>query len=166
MMRAAVVILLLLVSVGTQAKNIAVDTCIDLAAKAYKIDPLPLHVIRKVEAGQPGTVSRNDNGTADLGPMQINSIHLKTFSAFGITYADLRDNADCKNVWAAAFLYRKHLNALDGDVVRAIAQYHSRTPRFAYRYLGLVKKVIDREIALRERVNTRATASPRFAAIP
>lgn len=148
------------------AKNIAVERCIDLAAKAYKIDPLALHVIRKVEAGQPGTVSRNDNGTDDLGPMQINTIHLDTFRGFGITYEDLRDNNDCKNVWAAAYLYKRHLKAQQGNVAKAIAYYHSRTPKFATRYLGLVKGVIDKEIAERERMSQLSRAQkPRLATI-
>lgn len=166
MIRPLMLMLALAWTSGAVAKNIAVDTCIELAAKAYKIDPLPLQVIRKVEAGQPGTVSRNDNGTEDLGPMQINTIHLETFKGFGISYADLRDNTDCKNVWAAAFLYRKHLNAQGGNVAMAIAYYHSRTPKFAYRYLGLVKSVIDKEIRVRQQMNREVSrGKPRLATI-
>lgn len=127
-----------------------VHGCIRVAAKAFGIEPLPLEVLLKVEAGALGMASPNKDGSRDLGPMQINTVHLETFAKFGITYEDLRDNVGCKNVWAGAYLYALEYRRLHGDVALAIAYYHSRTPERVQIYLDMVRQVIDREIRARQ----------------
>lgn len=140
-----------------------VDACIALAARAFALDPLPLRILRRTEAGQVGTEARNDDGSVDLGPMQINSVHLPEFARFGLGYADLRDNRGCANVLAAAYLFKRHLVAERGNVAMAIADYHSRDPRHALRYLGLVQQAIAAE---RRSLARRSAATPEHAASP
>ncbi len=122
-----------------------VDACIAVAADAFGIDALPLKILHRTEAGREGLAQANDDGSVDLGPMQINSVHLGEFARFGIDYEDLRDNRGCANVLAAAYLFKRHLVAERGDVAMAIADYHSRNPRLALRYLGLVQQAIAAE---------------------
>ena len=47
--------------------------CMLAVSQFYHLPPRVLPSIQVVEAGQPGTVSRNFNGTADLGVMQVNT---------------------------------------------------------------------------------------------
>lgn len=122
-----------------------VPRCIRLAAEGFGIDPLPLEILREVEGGRPGLESRNTNGTRDLGVMQINSSWLRTLAGFGIDEADVRDSV-CINVYVAAWIFVQELNRT-GDVVVAMARYHSPTPRHQARYLGLVQRAIERRLA-------------------
>lgn len=122
-----------------------VSRCIRSAADGFGIDPLPLEILREVEGGRPGLESRNTNGTRDLGVMQINSSWLRTLSSFGIGESDVRDSV-CINVYVAAWIFVQELNR-SGDVVLAMARYHSPTPRHQARYLGLVQRVIERRLA-------------------
>lgn len=122
-----------------------VEACIVEAAQAFAIDALPLRVLQRTEAGRVGLAQPNDDGSVDLGPMQVNSVHLAEFARFGIGYDDLRDNRGCANVLAAAYLFKRHLVAEHGDVAMAMADYHSRNPRHALRYLERVQQAIAAE---------------------
>jgi hypothetical protein len=134
-----------------------VDACIVEAARAFAIDALPLRVLHRTEAGRVGLAQPNDDGSVDLGPMQVNSVHLAEFARFGIGYEDLRDNRGCANVLAAAYLFKRHLVAERGDVAMAIADYHSRNPSHALRYLERVQQAIAAE---RRDLARRAGGSP------
>ena len=128
-----------------------VARCIDRVSATFGIDALPLELLREVEGGQAGTVRRNRDGSEDLGPMQVNSVHLPMLAAFGITREDLRDNRGCRNVLAATLLYLRHLRASRGDPARAIARYHSATPRHARRYLMRIQAAIQRRQGMASR---------------
>ena len=54
-----------------------VSQCVATASRTYGVPELVIRSILKVEGGQVGTMSRNTNGSFDLGPMQINTINLK-----------------------------------------------------------------------------------------
>ena len=58
------------------APTSVVDSCVKKSSIHYKLNPLVLKAILKVEGGKIGTVSKNTNGSYDLGLMQINTIHL------------------------------------------------------------------------------------------
>ena len=47
--------------------------CMLSVSQFYHLPPRVLPSIQVVEAGEPGTISRNRNGTGDLGVMQVNS---------------------------------------------------------------------------------------------
>lgn len=149
-MRIVPVLLIVVAALAPSARTLAaaerdVPRCIQTAATVFGIDPLPLEILREVEGGRPGLESRNTNGTRDLGVMQINSSWLKTLAGFGINETDVRDSA-CINVYVAAWIYVQELNR-SGDVVLAMARYHSPTPRHQARYLGLVQRAIARRLA-------------------
>ena len=136
--------------------------CIELISRQFGIDPLPIELLAELEGGWPGAVRRNDNGTEDLGPMQVNSIHLAEFAALGISHEDLRDNRGCRNVFVAVVLYLRHLKDSNGNPAQAIARYHSKTPEHAAKYLGRAAKIIRQ----RSRADARSdTAKPLAARV-
>jgi soluble lytic murein transglycosylase-like protein len=112
-----------------------------------------------VEAGQPGAISRNFNGTGDLGVMQVNTVwvpylarswHLPPRVVAGRLIDD-----PCFNIAAAGAIMRIYLDEARGDVVQAVGYYHSHTPelatdyqmkviRAAYRLFGRSRPVVVR----------------------
>lgn len=146
--RPLLVLLALLAACASFSADAAEDPareCIAGAARAFGVDETVLSLLREVEGGWPGAEVRNTNGSHDLGVMQVNTIHLRYFAQFGVTREDLRDSA-CINVYAGTHLYARHLQETGGDVPRAMAAYHSKTPRFAARYLERIQAVIARRL--------------------
>lgn len=120
-----------------------VQACLKYAAGAFGLNVLHLEVLRTIEGGRTGTQSRNENGTYDLGPMQVNTRWLKQVARFGVTADALRDHA-CVNAVVAAWIYKQEIALVEGNVALAIANYHSKTPRHQARYLGLALRAIER----------------------
>lgn len=107
--------------------------CIYQAAKEYT---LPVEIIVAVlvaEGGKVGAVSKNTNGTYDIGPMQVNSIHTSSDPA-----GSLKKNAllydGCYNVAYGAYRLRVEIDRVS-DFWTGVGNYHSRTPRLRERYL-------------------------------
>ena len=114
--------------------------CMARSAAAYKLPLVLLQAIAKTEGGTTGTVSRNKNGSVDMGVMQVNSIHLQSaphrFLARGVTAQQLI-NDDCINIAAGASILRYEIDRAP-DFWTGVARYHSRTPQFASIYLAKV----------------------------
>ncbi len=114
--------------------------CMAESAAAYKLPLVLLQAIAKTEGGSTGTVSRNKNGSVDMGVMQVNSIHLQSaphhFLARGVTASQLI-NDDCVNIAAGASILRYEIDRAP-DFWTGVARYHSRTPHFAAIYLAKV----------------------------
>jgi len=122
-----------------------VALCIETAARSFNIPELPLWIILDVERGTLGKVSMNTNGTYDIGPMQINSIWLKRIAPYGITEHAVKNNL-CMNVYVGAWIFTKELRE-HGTLTKAIAHYHSPTPKHQMRYLGLIQRALERRMA-------------------
>jgi hypothetical protein len=122
------------------------STCIVKAAHGYDLHTDILLAILMVEGGTVGANSKpNDNGSYDIGPFQINSIHRSKLKEMGISEAELRDNG-CMNAAVAAW----HLHSVltpevlesitDQDsYLSAIARYHSTTPTYNHIYANKLK---------------------------
>jgi len=116
--------------------------CIFLAAQTYNLPPAVLLGIYQVEAGKVGqAVGPNNNGTYDLGPMQINTVWLPELATqWGVSKktakAWVKDDA-CTNVGVSAWILRGHLDDTQ-DLARAIAHYHSKTPHIGDGYKSRV----------------------------
>lgn len=112
--------------------------CIFLAAQTYGIPPAVMLGIYQIEGGKVGqAVGPNQNGTYDLGPMQINEVWLPELAKqWGVSTKTARrwvkDDA-CTNVGVSAWILRSHLDET-GSLDRAIAMYHSRTPHIGGAY--------------------------------
>ena len=80
--------------------------CVFDAARASGMPAAALFAILATEGGKTGEALSNRNGTWDLGPFQINTVHLDALAAMGIAPDDiLRDGR--VNAYAAAWLLRK-----------------------------------------------------------
>jgi hypothetical protein len=128
--------------------------CITSAAKIHRLPPAVLVILLDVEDGRLGEVTENTNGTVDIGPMQVNAIHLPAVAVhwhatIATAYEALRDNF-CANVEAGAWLLRSCLDGADGHFWEGVGDYHSRTPEHRTRYLWQVLQDVLRLRSLAE----------------
>lgn len=111
--------------------------CIQAAASKFRIHPDVLLAILMVEGGTVGKNSRkNENGSYDIGPYQINSIHRAMLEQHGVSESLLRNNG-CVNVTVAAWHLKRTLTPEvlsrvhdEDSYLKALALYHSATPKF------------------------------------
>ncbi len=114
--------------------------CIALAANTYNVSPVVIATIMKTEGGRVGRYSTNDNGTLDLGPMQINDgVWIKPVADefFRGNEALAREkllNDGCFNVRAGAWILRQNIDLSDGSLIDGIGRYHSWTKEHKIKY--------------------------------
>jgi Transglycosylase SLT domain len=112
--------------------------CMLAVSQFYHLPPRVLPSIQVVEAGQPGTISHNFNGTGDLGVMQVNSNWVPSIARWwDITPREVAERLiqdPCFNIVSAGAIMRIYLDEAHGDVVRAVGYYHSHTPWLASGY--------------------------------
>ena len=138
----------------------AINNCIVEVAKVYKLDPLLLRAIREQERGDLGKENPNTDGSRDMGPFQINSIHLKSLrEGFGMTEARVTSDA-CANAAVAAWHLRNKINENDGDIWKGVAWYHSKTPAKGRRYRKFIMTIYERLV---RKVNARHKDDPQLA---
>lgn len=114
------------------------DQCVLSAAARYAIPLQVFQAVLRTEGGWTGLRKRNSNGSYDMGPAQINTIHLPELRQYGITESALI-NDTCTNLHVAAYRIRSEINRT-GDFWRGIGNYHSRTPKYHQIYLSKVQK--------------------------
>jgi len=90
--------------------------------------------VLETENGKIGDAKKNNNGTIDYGPMQINSIWLKKLKPFGYTAHDLQFNP-CTNVNVGTWILAQKI-ASNHAVWSGIGDYHSHSylKNLKYRY--------------------------------
>ena len=116
--------------------------CVFDAARASGMPAAALFAILATEGGKTGEALSNRNGTWDLGPFQINTVHLDALAAMGISPDDiLRDGR--VNAYAAAWLLRREY-LRTGDIWQAIGAYHSRTPHRRDAYMARVRANLEK----------------------
>lgn len=118
-----------------------IDSCTAFSSSVYKVPQIAVKVVLHIEAGKIGTISRNDNNTFDLGPMQFNSSNLdelqKTYPY--ITWKHVTYDP-CINIMVGTWWLSKKINGRKGNVWDGIGDYHSRTPVHHNRYLADARK--------------------------
>ena len=119
-----------------------IEGCIYAAASLCHEPPAVLLILLNVEGGTLGAVSRNTNGTVDIGPMQVNQLWVpKLVNHWRAdpesTYIALRDNF-CANVEAGAWILRQGLDRAHGDFWGGVGYYHSYDPVYQDSYLRSV----------------------------
>lgn len=124
------------------AAEARVRDCLTAAAAAHLLPPAMLVILLKVEGGRLGHVSRNTNGTVDIGPMQVNTIWVPRIAAHWRTtpaaaYAALRDDL-CANLEGGAWILRQAVDEARGDFWGGVGIYHSHNPGYSTRYLRQV----------------------------
>jgi len=123
--------------------------CLTAAAAAHRLPPAMLVVLLKVEGGTLGHVSRNGNGTLDIGPLQVNTVWVPRIAAHwgaapATAYAALRDNL-CANLEGGAWILRQGMDEARGDFWGGVGIYHSHNPAYKALYL---RKVLDASLQL------------------
>lgn len=126
--------------------------CLQKVSQKYGIHLDVFFAILMVEGGTVGQNNKgNTNGSYDIGPFQINSIHLPELSRLGVSEAQLRNNG-CVNADVAGMLIQRSVmnervlsTIIDGPTyLTALARYHSVTPVHNERYAGLLLNAFNR----------------------
>jgi hypothetical protein len=122
--------------------------CMLAVAAYYGLPPRVLPAIQAVEGGQVGTASRNADGSEDLGVMQVNTRWLGPIAQLtGLPEATVRERLTddaCFNIAAAGAILHSHLQQANGDVMRAVGNYHSQTPDLHRAYAARVLEAAAR----------------------
>ena len=141
--------------------------CLTEAAAAHRLPPAVLVVLLDVEGGTLGRVSRNTNGTVDIGPMQVNTVWVPRIAAHWHTtpasaYAALRDNL-CANLEGGAWILRQAMDEARGDFWGGVGIYHSHNPRYSERYL---RQVLKASLLLQAQAQAQPSSAPVASAPP
>jgi len=112
--------------------------CMASVAVFYHLPPRVLPSIQAVEGGRPGLAHVNQDGSQDLGVMQVNTRWVQplagqTGMAPPIVQQRLLDDP-CYNIAVAGAIMRIYLDEAGGDLLRAIGYYHSHRVPLADAY--------------------------------
>lgn len=120
-----------------------IATCILLASNTHNVHPTALYGIYLVEGGRSGMENKNTNGTYDLGVMQINTVWLSELSTkHKKTKREIATKLvydTCFNVDTAAWILKSHMKN-EPNMLKAIGNYHSKTPKYNFKYRKKVYK--------------------------
>jgi hypothetical protein len=126
--------------------------CFLREAERNEIDPYVLLAVLRTEGGRPGEFAINRNGSADLGPMSVNTVWLPTLAKrYGTTEDEIRHRVasdGCTNVAAAAWILGRKI-AETGNVWKGVARFHSTNTAKQATYL---KRVHSRLAAILDRL--------------
>lgn len=111
--------------------------CVSDAARKYHLPEILYRAILMTEGGRVGKVSRNPNGSYDMGPAQVNSSHLRALAGMGITREQII-NDGCLNVHVGAWILADALGGRTPDnpaeFWKRVGNYNSHTPRYNVAY--------------------------------
>ncbi|MDR3135680.1 MAG: lytic transglycosylase domain-containing protein [Deltaproteobacteria bacterium] len=122
---------------GNQPLSPVTEECLRDSAERFGLPVSLIALVMAVESGQVGEVSRNRNGTFDMGPMQINSSWLPLLKGVGVGERAITDNG-CVNLAVGAWILRGHLRSAK-SLEKAISDYHSLNPKLGAKYLRAAK---------------------------
>lgn len=111
--------------------------CINEAAYEYHISAKLIIAVLNVEGGKVGQAHKNQNGTYDLGPMQINSAWWPKFYAYGITPQQVLYDS-CINVKVGAWILSKSI-ADNRNFLFGVGGYNSLTPSINAKYVQNIR---------------------------
>ncbi|EDJ1003570.1 lytic transglycosylase [Salmonella enterica] len=102
---------------------VAVD-CFDTAGQYYNIEPDLLRAIAWQESAfDQNAIRKNNNGSVDIGVMQINSQHTRFLAAHGITLQKLKQD-ECANIYTGAYILYQSFKKL-GKTWNAVGAYNA-----------------------------------------
>lgn len=134
--------------------------CIQHASRQYRLPEVLFRAILLTEGGRTGAITRNKNGSYDMGPAQINSSWLPRLSVMGIA-RDRVLNDGCLNIHIGAWILATALGGQTPDnpaeFWRRVGNYNSATPVFNKAYQARVWANVTRLS------NTRPTATEKIA---
>ncbi len=127
-------------SAETESKKVT-SICIEQAADRLSVPLSLVWGILAVEKGQVGSISKNKNGTYDIGPMQINSSWLTTFAELNIS-EEMLLNDPCINIYAGAWILARCLR--QNNNFYGVGTYHSKTEEYQLAYLKRLGQAMSR----------------------
>lgn len=132
--------LMLLAMEGVHAS----DQCFIDAATRYKLNPVLLKSIAKVESNfNPRAVNRsNKNGSYDIGVMQINSWWVPRLVKYGIQEQHLYDA--CMNIHVGAWILAQEV-AKHGYSWKAVGAYNAKSIGKQIKYASKVLRIAHAE---------------------
>ncbi len=112
--------------------------CMVLVAAYNRLPPRVLPAIQAVEGGRIGLTRANADGSEDLGVMQVNTRWIAPIARYTglpetVVRARLIDDA-CYNIAAAGVIMATYIAEENGDLMRAVGDYHSHTPVLNQQY--------------------------------
>lgn len=120
--------------------------CMESAGARYRINPVLLWSIAKVESGfSPIAENSNANGSTDIGVMQINSAWLPSLTRYGIDRQKLKN--PCVNIHVGAWILARNIRRY-GYNWEAVGAYNAVTAakrvNYARRVLGVARQADGR----------------------
>ena len=118
------------------------EDCFEVAAARFKVEKRLLVAIAKTESEFKSEAlgQMNDNGTYDIGMMQVNSTWLPALTKFGISRADLLNG--CVSIHVGAWILSGNISRF-GPIWRAVGAYNASSPSKQIIYVAKVKKNYD-----------------------
>lgn len=139
------------------------DACFNRAGQHYRVSPLLLKSIARVESSMnPRALNQNTNKSRDIGLMQINSSWFSKLRKHGISEESLWE--PCVNITVGAWILADAISR-HGLSWKAIGVYHSPTPARQAWYAGKVASRLRRELEA-QGVRLPATAPASAKAAP
>lgn len=119
-------------------------SCVLATAQAYQLPVTLIGGVLFVEGGRLGMAKRNDNGSVDYGPAQVNSAWLTRTRPAGVSEQELRHNS-CANIWVAGWILKRCLDKFTPSFWRGVGCYHAgenaRSPKQIERMNSYAAKV-------------------------
>jgi soluble lytic murein transglycosylase-like protein len=110
----------------------------------YKVDPRLLKAIAIVESGMDQRkVNRGRRGFS-VGVMQVYSLWFPILRREGFDVQRLKRDA-CYNVLVGAWVLRRHIDEVGGDVWKGVGRYNAKSKVKQVRYVRKVRSVFRRE---------------------
>ena len=139
------------------------ENCFHTASVKYQLDPWLLVAIARVESRmRPDAHRKYDDGSEDIGLMQINSVWFPALARHDIGRADLFNH--CTSIHVAAWILATQLYRY-GKTWQVVGRYHSTTPAKNAAWVALVMSRLREEHPNFAQLNegltmTRTPASP------
>lgn len=121
-------------------------SCINRAAVEFHVPATLIVSVLSIERGATGTISRNKNGTYDMGPMQINSSWLPTLKKYSYSANDIIYDA-CKNVYVGAWILANNISK-SNELWKGVGNYHSHQSSLNYNYSIKAKNIFFKLVDL------------------
>lgn len=120
--------------------------CFTAEAARQGISPLLAASVMRHEDGRVGMWSKNTDNSYDMGPMQVNTIHLDELKKLsGLSAQELKTrlvNDGCANISTGMWLLRRAINK-SGNIWKGVALYHSGTAGKGERYAWQVYRTME-----------------------
>lgn len=117
-------------------------SCINQSASEFHIPSKLIIAVLNTEQGKIGLISKNKNGSVDLGPMQINSRWWPELYRYHITPQDVLYKP-CVNIRVGAWILAKSI-AEGNDLLGGVGNYNSHTPIYNQAYAPKNQRKIHR----------------------